>query len=136
MLDGKEDVAYDTIAKYIEKFTPKVLIKNLIVLINRAEEYDHTIEQFFQVFKDYLEQEYADESMRAYIRGQVTTIPQVHIATIDEEGIHSCVPDKQYSRLISLIRKKGASKYFVEWSSATFPSKWTNTVAKSKLKTF
>merc|ERR1712198_770204 len=85
VLDGKEDVAHDTIAKYIKKFTPKVLIKNLIVLINRAEEYDHTIEQFFQVFKDYLEQEYADESMRAYIRGQVTTIPQVHIATIDEE---------------------------------------------------
>lgn len=114
VLDGKEDVAYDTIAKYIKTFTPKVLIKNLIVLINRAEQYDHTIEQFFQVFKDYLEQEYADESMRAYIRGQVTTIPQVHIATIDEEVIHSCVPDKQYSKLISLIRKKGASKYFAE----------------------
>ena len=114
VLDGNEDVVYGTIAKYIKKFTPKVFIKNLIVLINRAEEPDRAIGQFFQAFKDYLDLEYADESMRNYIKGQVNSIPRVNVDKISDEVINSSTPDDTYIKLISLIQKRGASKYYPE----------------------
>ena len=64
VLDSSEEVVYDTIVKYIEKFSPKIFTKNLIIINNRATLQNHTMEQFCQVFYDFLNQEYADESMK------------------------------------------------------------------------
>ena len=115
VLDSSEEVVYDTIVKYIEKFSPKIFTKNLIIINNRATLQNHTMEQFCQVFYDFLNQEYADESMKNDLKRQVREIPKVDIGRLDESVLNSVTPDEQFVKLIQLIRNKGASKYFPEW---------------------
>ena len=45
VLDSSEEVVYDTIVKYIEKFSPKIFTKNLIIINNRATLQNHTMDQ-------------------------------------------------------------------------------------------